>query len=208
MKKIKILFQGDSITDDNREEMGDGLGIGYVWFVARMLPQKYPDIEFEFVNRGVSGNETKDLLDRLDADFIEVSPDIVSILVGVNDVWHYAEKNEILPNEKFEENYRSILQAIKDRTHAKILMIEPFLFPHEHRHSMRGDLDEKINIVRRLALEYADAYLPLDGILYSYYVGKEESELSPDGIHPEYVLGPFIADAYCRALKPIIEKLR
>jgi len=207
MKKIKILFQGDSITDDNRDRLGDGLGIGYVAFAAKMLTQKYPDIDFEFINRGISGNETGDLLSRLETDFIEISPDIVSILIGINDVWHYAEKNESLPNEKFEENYRSILQALKDRTHAKILMIEPFLFPHAHRQALRNDLNEKINVIRRLALEYADAYLPLDGILYSFYIGKEESQLSPDGIHPEYLLGPVIAKEYCRAAERIIKKL-
>ena len=99
MKKIKILFQGDSITDDNREIMGNGLGIGYVAFAAKKLTAENPDVEFEFINRGISGNETKDLLARLEDDFISVDPDILSILVGINDVWHYAEKGSQLPHE-------------------------------------------------------------------------------------------------------------
>ena len=208
MKKIRILFQGDSITDDNRETLGEnGLGIGYVAFTAKMLALNYPDINFEFVNRGVSGNETRDLLNRLETDFIDIDPDIVSILVGINDVWHYSQKNERLPKKDFEENYRAILRALKERTHAQIIMIEPFLFPHESRRSMREDLNEKICVIRQLALEYADAYLPLDGILYSTYIGKDNSDLSPDGIHPEYFLGPVIAAEYCRTAEPIIKKL-
>lgn len=207
MKKLKILFQGDSITDDNRERTRSGLGLGYARFAADMLRNKYPDVEFEFVNRGVSGNKTADLLARVEDDIIKVDPDIISILIGINDVWHYAEEKNWLPNEEFEANYRAILEAVKRRTHAKLIIMEPFLFPHAHMQFMREDLDFKIDVIRKLALEYADAYLPTDGLFYSVYLGQDPTVFSPDGIHPDYEQGPFIARKYCETAMPIIEKL-
>ena len=78
MKKIKLLFQGDSITDAGRN-YGDihDLGGGYPKYAAKLLEEKFPDVEFEFVDLGISGNQTKDLVARLDKDFIDIQPDIV-----------------------------------------------------------------------------------------------------------------------------------
>ena len=207
MKKIRILFQGDSITDDNREVTDDGLGMGYVQFVSKMLTRKYPDTEFEFINRGISGNGIHDLRARLDEDFLALEPDIVSILIGMNDVWHRVEANDLMPNEEFEAVYREIIEAVIAKNGAKLMIIEPFLFPHEKRRMLRPELNEKIGVIRKLALEYADAYLPLDGLLYPYYLKKDPMEFSPDGIHPEWVTGHIIAQKYCDAVSPIIEKL-
>ena len=87
MKKIKLLFQGDSITDAGRA-YGDchNLGNGYPKYAAEYIAEKYPDVDFEFIDLGVSGNQTKDLVARLQSDFIDINPDIVSILIGINDV--------------------------------------------------------------------------------------------------------------------------
>ena len=99
MKKLKILFQGDSITEDNRLHTKSGLGLGYVQFAAMMLSKKYPAVEFEFVNRGIVGNQTADLLARVDEDIVAVDPDVISILIGANDVWHIKkdEKEYLVP---------------------------------------------------------------------------------------------------------------
>ena len=88
---MKILFQGDSITDAgrNRDDIHD-LGHGYPLYAAKYLKERYPEIDFEFVDLGISGNQTKDLVERLQADFIDIQPDIVSIMIGVNDTWHHA----------------------------------------------------------------------------------------------------------------------
>ena len=91
MRKVKLLFQGDSITDAGRN-YGDfhDLGNGYPKYAAEYIKEKYSDIDFEFIDLGISGNQTKDLVERLQKDFIDIQPDIVSILIGINDVWHHA----------------------------------------------------------------------------------------------------------------------
>ena len=152
--KIKLLFQGDSITDAGRSfENPHLLGGGYVKYAAAYLQEAYPEMEFEFINLGISGNQTKDLVARLDKDFVDIQPDIVSILIGINDVWHHAEDRSWIPDEVFEARYHTVLQALKEKTSAKIMMMEPFLIPVEDKLYFREDLYKKIEIVRKLARE-------------------------------------------------------
>ena len=204
--KIKLLFQGDSITDAGRSrEDAHILGNGYVKYAAAYLQKAYPKIEFEFINLGISGNQTKDLVDRLETDFVEIQPDIVSILIGINDVWHHADDRSWIPDEVFEANYRTVLQVIKEKTSAKIMMIEPFLIPVADKLFFREDLYKKIEIERKLAPEYADVYLPTDGLLASAFLGDEPASYANDGVHPSDKGAEYIGRLYCDYMKKIID---
>ncbi len=203
---MKILFQGDSITDAgrNRDDIHD-LGGGYPKYAANYMKEAFPDVDFEFVDLGISGNQTKDLVDRLERDFIDIQPDIVSIMIGINDVWHHAGDKSWIPNEVFEARYRTVLEKIKTQTKAKIMIIEPFLVPVADKEFFREDLDPKIQIIRRLAREYADVYLPTDGHLAAAYLGKEPTEFASDGVHPTAMGADFIGKLYCEYVAPLIK---
>ena len=202
---MKILFQGDSITDAGRNYADPhDLGPGYPFYAAKCIAEAHPDKEFEFVNLGISGNQTKDLVARLPKDFVDVQPDLVSILIGINDVWHHADEQDWIPNEVFEERYRTVLMAIKEKTHAKILMLEPFLLPAPDKLFFRVDLDPKIQIVRKLAREFADVYLPTDGLLAAEIVGKDWRPYSPDGVHPGLEGAKFIGKLYAEAVEKLL----
>lgn len=204
---MKLLFQGDSITDADRDRNDPHeLGNGYPKYAAKFLKEKFPETDIEFIDLGISGNQTIDLVNRLQADFIDIQPDIVSILIGVNDTWHRAEKREWLSDEKFEENYRAVLEAIKSKTNAKIVMLEQFLLPAEDKLFFREDLDPKIQITRKLAREYADVFIPLDGLLASHICHEDWQEISADGVHPTYgrgaeVIGKIYADYVAELIK-------
>ena len=206
--KIKLLFQGDSITDAGRSyEDPHLLGVGYVKYAAQYLQEAYPQVEFEFINLGVGGNQTISLVDRLDRDFIQVQPDIVSILIGINDVWHHAADRSWIPDEVFEERYRTVLQAIREKTNAKIMVLEPFLIPVEDKLYYREDLYKKIEIERSLAREYADVYVPTDGLLASAYLDYVPTDLAADGVHPTALGADLIGKIYCEYMKKIIDKM-
>lgn len=206
MKKIKLLFQGDSITDAgrNREDIHN-LGDGYPKYAAKYLKEKYPDIEFEFIDLGCGGDQTKELVSRLEKDFIEIQPDIVSILIGINDVWHYAEDRNWQPDELFEQRYRTILTAIKERTNAKLMMMEPFLIPVEDKLFFREDLYKKIEIERKLAREFADVYMPTDGLLNSAFIGDDPISFAEDGVHPTEKGADYIGKLYAEYISKLIE---
>lgn len=204
MKKVKLLFQGDSITDAgrNREDIHD-LGRGYPKYAAEFLKAKNPDVEFEFIDLGISGNQTKDLVARLDKDFIDIQPDVVSIMIGINDVWHYAGK-EWLDTDLFEERFRTVLSALKEKTKAKIMIIEPFLIPGTEKDYFREDLWKKIEVVRKLAREYADVFLPTDGLLQASFIGDDPLTYAADGVHPTAKGAEFIGKLYADYIKPLL----
>ncbi len=207
---MKILFQGDSVTDAGRDRSTPSdMGDGYPRYASAMIQDSYPDTEFEFVNLGISGNRTEHLVARLESDFVELQPDIVSILIGVNDVWHhYAHEFVETTDERFEANYRQVLETVKSRTTARILVIQPFLLETvgSFNRELCEELARKQAIVKKLADEYADAYLPLDEVLHAE--SEEEPDYySADGVHPTPDGACFIGEAYLRAIAPLIELL-
>lgn len=207
---MKILFQGDSVTDAGRDRSDPhDMGNGYPRYASAMIQDSFPDTEFEFIDLGISGNRTEHLVERMEADFIEIQPDIVSILIGVNDVWHhYAFEYVETTDEQFESNYRTVLDAIKSRTNARILMIQPFLLEtvDPAKQELCEELARKQAIVKKLADEYADAYLPLDEVLHSM-TEEEPAYYAADGVHPTPDGACCIGEAYLGAIAPLIELL-
>ncbi len=207
MKYLKVLFQGDSITDAGRDRSDfHNLGSGYPFYAAKYIKERHPETDFEFINLGISGDQTKDLVQRLQKDFIDIDPDIISIHIGVNDTWHYAAAREWLSNDRFEDNYRTVLKAIREKTHAKIIMIEQFLLPADDKDYFREDLNGKIDIERKLAREFADVYVPLDGLFAKALLEKPSLYWSSDGVHPNDNGSEFIGKIYADAYDEVIKK--
>ena len=213
MKKIRILFQGDSITDAGRDKRNYfDLGNGYPKYSAENLKKAYPDVDFEFINLGISGNRTDQLFDRLYPDAISLQPDVISILIGVNDVWHRHGASKIMTtDEQFELNYRTILRELKAKTNAKIMILVPFALDYEDemREHIKSELPSVQKIVYELAEEFADVCIPLDK-LFGEAVASQAEPLwySGDGVHPNANGAAFIGEHYANYIAPIIEELK
>lgn len=182
----KILFQGDSITDAGRiKDKPMDMGNGYAAMVKAIASVKCPDIDFTYINRGISGNRSRDLAARWNEDCIDLKPDLVSIMIGINDTWRRYDRNDPTTASDYEKAYRSILKKTKEETDAKILILEPFLLPYpENRKEWRDDLDPKIQVVRDLVAEFKTEFVPLDGIFAKYIAKKPIAYWSADGVHP------------------------
>ena len=208
MKQVRIVFQGDSITDAGRDKRNfRDMGKGYPKYAAEALRAAHPDVEFDFINLGISGNRTCQLFDRLYADAIAFAPDIVSILIGINDVWHrYGSGRIATTDAQIELNYRSILERLRKETSAKIVILCPFLLDCEDKDQIREDLARLIPIVRRLADEFADVYIPLDeSFAEALKTQPEPKYFSGDGVHPNTNGSMFIGKLYAEALKPLLD---
>ncbi len=205
---MKLLFQGDSITDAGRDRNDiHDMGNGYPKYASAMIADSFQQTEFEFINLGIGGNRSIDLLDRMQSDLIDLSPDVVSILIGINDVWHRHSHGKEMTDEQFEANYRKILERIRKETHAKILMIAPFLLSAPDKESWRPEVERISAIVRRLATEYADAYLPMDEIFAETLPSAPvPTYYSEDGVHPNAEGSAFVAEHYLRAITPLLEQ--
>ena len=109
-----ILFQGDSITDAGRSREDDAnLGLGYPTLVKGELGFEYPG-RYTMLNRGISGNRVVDLYARIKADIINLKPDVMSILIGVNDVWHELGGHNGVDAEKYFKIYSMLIEEIKE----------------------------------------------------------------------------------------------
>ena len=143
----------------------------------------------------------------MQSDFIDIQPDIVSVLIGINDVWHhYAFEYVDTPDDTFESNYRAILEAIKANTQARIFMIQPFLLEavDPAKSILREELTRKQAIIKRLADEYADVYLALDEV-FQHEAEEEPAYYTPDGVHPSTDGACYIGEKYLDAIIPVIE---
>lgn len=201
---MKILFQGDSVTDAGRDRRNvHDMGEGYPKYAAAMIQDSYPDETFEFINQGVSGDRTEQVLARLETDTLDYQPDIVSLMIGINDVWHRALFGIDATDEAFERNLTAILEGIKTRTHAKLLLIQPILLDVEDKRALREDLNAKQAIVSRLAERYADAYLPMDELFAKE--APDPAVYAPDGVHPSADGACFIGEHYLKAISPLIK---
>lgn len=202
-EKLTILFQGDSITDAERNREDDcHLGQGYAMMAASYFSALYPQMEVQFINKGISGNRTIDLLARIDEDCIALEPDIINILIGINDCWRRFDSNDPTTTEQFMSNYRGILEKIKQSTDATIILYEPFmLHSSEERKTWRQDLDPKINVVRELAREFKTHLIPLDGIFQQVSAYKEPKFWAEDGVHPTDAGHALIANELLKLIK-------
>ena len=210
MKKVRIVFQGDSITDAGRDRRNyHDVGPGYPKYAVEDILAAYPEIEFEFINQGISGNRTSQLFDRFYSDALAFEPDIISILIGINDIWHrYGGGKVATTDEQFALNYRCILERIRKETNAKIVILAPFLLDTMPYEGMRDDLARILPIVRALADEFADVYIPLDKYFdEALKTQPEPLYYSGDGVHPNENGRMFIGKHYADAVKPLIEKI-
>lgn len=200
-KQSLILFQGDSITDAgrNREETKD-LGRGYALMTAATLSAKHPDRQYSFLNRGVSGDRTVNLRERWQKDCIDLRPDWVSILIGVNDTWRRYSENNPTSTDEYEELYRGLLSSVKEKLGAGIILIEPFLLPnHPEYQRWREDLDPKIQVVRKLSREFQTIYVPTDGLFAQACANTDPDYWSHDGVHASPAGHALISEAWMKA---------
>ena len=202
-----VLFYGDSITDASRKrEDPFDLGQGYANKVAAVYTALYPQNHVRFFNRGVGGDRLIDLLNRYDLDARPVKPDFVSILVGINDTWRRYDRGMTVTEAEFEEQYRELLGRFRsDFPKARILLIEPFLLNVDPgKAHYWEDLSPKIEIVRKLAVELADFYLPTDEVFTTAQCeGYLPAQLSEDGVHPTSIGHAHMAIAWLRTIRAL-----
>ncbi len=182
-----VLFQGDSITDAGRlRDLHDDMGRGYALMAAGSIGSRFAEKGIGFLNRGVSGNTLADMTARWDSDCLALKPNWVSVLIGINDAWRWAGGGDKVTTEDYESGYRSLLQQARDKCDARFIICEPFLLSScaEDYDRYRSDLDPKIQVCRKLALEFDALLVPFDGEFARAACRRDPAYWAPDGVHP------------------------
>ncbi len=202
---MKIVFFGDSITESGRNALDPrDLGAGYVKIAAGKLRLLYPDTAIEYVNKGIGGNRTQNLLERVQQDVVEESPDIVVLQAGINDVWYRFTVGEEVTPERFRANYEGIVSAIKG-TGAKLLILQPYVLHVGDKFRFRPYLNQFNEIIREIAQREADALIPLDEIFTGVTQDIKPEKFASDGVHPTHRGCRYIADLLIKELKKYIK---
>lgn len=190
MDKKKILFMGDSITDAGRDYTCDyHMGYGYPTLVSAALGYDRPN-EFVFQNRGISGNRVIDLLSRIKGDMINLKPDYMSILIGVNDVWHgLGEYPNGVDAPLFEVYYDMLLSQLQAALpNLKIMILEPFLTHGTGTDGQwdifRSEVEKRAAIAKKMAEKYNLPFVPLMKLFDDACKIAPAEHWTHDGVHP------------------------
>jgi lysophospholipase L1-like esterase len=195
-----ILFQGDSITDAGRRRpAGDApipandasfLGIGYAAKTAGMLLSRFPDHALQIHNRGISGDRVTYLKKRWQRDCLDLKPDILSILIGINDTWHGVAKGTPEDGVGLEEFDRVLRELITTTREAfpglRVVLCEPFTTETGAVLEMNfhPDIDDRRTIVRTIAGEHADVFVPFQDLFDQLCKEAPADHWAYDGVHP------------------------
>jgi len=206
-----FVFQGDSITDVHRDYRNDdNSGAGYPTLVAARLGLSHPG-DYRFLNRGVSGDRIVDLNARIKRDIINLKPDVLSILIGINDVWHeLADSPNGVDNEKFFRTYCEVLREIKAACPAvKIYILEPFVLKAAATEENWSYFARETRLRAASAKKAADLcgcrFLPLQNRFDVLCEKAEPAYWLRDGVHPTAMGHQVIADELIRAVEEDIE---
>ena len=213
---MKILFFGDSITDAGRTRDNDGvsssLGYGYVRSAGGKLLAENP-LKYEIFNRGISGHRIVDLYARVKCDCWNLTPDVLSILIGVNDVWHGVHHDNGVEIDRFERMYRMLLSDTKKvLPDVKLMILEPFVLPgtatlYQDKYQDFLAVKEYAKVCKKLAKEFGATFVPLQArfdAMWEKY--GENTYFLRDGVHPNTAGAELIADEWMRAFKNEIDK--
>ena len=202
--KDHIVFYGDSITDCGRNRDAapgeePGWGGGYAQMASAWLSAQKPEMNLVFSNKGIGGNRVYDLEERLESDVLSLRPDLVSILIGINDVWREVDSNIPSPLDEFRACYRRILERINGAG-CEMILLDPFvLHTRPDIESWRPILDPKIEVVRELAQEFAATHIALDDIFQQASKKRKPEFWAGDAVHPSFAGHALIAQSWLQA---------
>jgi len=210
MKGQTILFQGDSITDSSRNKEDNGfntpriLGSGYPMLAGASLLNDFASFDLKIYNRGISGNKVYQLAERWDKDCLDLKPDVLSILIGVNDIWHKLNGNYIGTVEVYRNDYIDLLERTKKALpRVKFVICEPF--------AVKGvkAVDDKWypefydyqKAAKEIALMFGAVFIPYQSIFDMAQKFAPGAYWTGDGVHPSLAGAQLMATAWLKAVK-------
>ncbi len=206
-RNTKLLLFGDSVTDMNKKEPGEGLfeaiGVGYAADLQSFFATSYPDYNIRVINKGVSGNTSRDLVARYEKDVVPYRPENLLICIGINDVWRQFDTPLIYEDavslEEYEENLTYIIESSKEFV-KKLILVTPYYIEENESDRMRARMDEYSAVVKKLAEKYDAVFVDMQSAWVKILKYYHSSYFTWDRIHPNSQGGMYMA-------KTILNKL-
>jgi lysophospholipase L1-like esterase len=213
---LTILFQGDSITDAwRRREFyypndSPGMGLGYVHQAVSELVGKYPHRNLRCYNRGVGGDKVHQLAKRWQDDCLQLQPDVLSILIGVNDFWHTLSHNYKGTVATYEGDFRKLLDRTKEKLpNVQLIIAEPFVVKGGTAITEKDwfpAFSAYQEAAKKVASDYKAHFIPLQSIFDEALSKADVAYWCPDGVHPSLAGNYLMAQAWLKVIHPILLK--
>ncbi|WP_291910415.1 SGNH/GDSL hydrolase family protein [Chitinophaga sp. CB10] len=209
-KDYTILFQGDSITDVGRKRDAEGpnngaaLGGGYAFMAASELLWQHPDKNLSIYNRGISGNKVYQLAERWDADCLNLKPNVLSILIGVNDYWHKHNGKYDGTSKVYRTDYDKLLDRTKQKfPDLQLIIGEPFAVKGVKAvdDTWYPEFNEYRAAAKEIADKYKAAFIPYQAIFDKAIQSAPASYWTGDGVHPSLAGARLMAQAWLDCIK-------
>ncbi len=196
---MKIIFIGDSITASNKNTDPDRLGDGYVRMIKEFLPK-----EVTVINKGVNGHRVTDLAFRWQRDVIDLEPDLLSVSIGINDVWRQLDSPQLqqIDVSQFEEVYRGLLSQLSTKT--KLVLMEPTIIKENTESQGNQLLIPYVEVVRKLAKEFKAVLVPTHDVFINHLNKKPDVSLTTDGVHMRRKGNELMAKTWLEAAESLI----
>jgi lysophospholipase L1-like esterase len=204
-----ILFQGDSITDagrdrgrENNSNDKNALGGGYAYLIAAGLLANRPGDGLKIYNRGISGNKVFQLADRWDKDCLDIKPNVLSILIGVNDIWHTLNGNYDGTVEKYERDYRALLErTYKALPNLKLVICEPFVLRcGAVNDKWFPEFDKYRAAARKMSKEFRAIFVPFQSMFDEAAKKAPPGYWAGDGVHPSIAGAQLMAQEWLKTV--------
>ena len=216
IKKIKllkdqvILFQGDSITDSGRNKTDNGfntsrvLGSGYPVLAGAALLKKHAEMNLSIYNRGISGNKVFQLTERWDEDCLDIKPDVLSILIGVNDIWHKLNGNYDGTPEVYRRDYIALLERTRAALpNIRLIICEPFAVKGVKAvdDSWYPEFYDYQRAAKEIAEMFGALFIPFQKIYDEAQLHAPGVYWTGDGVHPTLAGAELMAEAWLETIK-------
>ncbi len=206
-----LLFQGDSITDAGRDRSRTGpndfraLGTGYPLLLAAELRARYPVRGLQVFNRGISGNVVPDLVARWQTDTLDLAPAILSILIGVNDIWHVRDKPHEGAAAKYRSEYAELLASTKTALPGvRLIVMEPFVLrTGSVSDAWFPEFDDFRTAAKQVAKDAGATFVPLHQLLQDLAASSSAAYWLGDGVHPTLAGHQAIAQQWLKVVGKI-----
>ncbi|WP_433206034.1 SGNH/GDSL hydrolase family protein [Dactylosporangium sp. CS-047395] len=182
----RVLFIGDSITDCGRQGPAAPYGDGYCNLLRALVTARHPEVALTWLNRGVSGNTVRHLLERWERDALAERPDWLAVFIGINDVWrHFGERaHEHVPLPEYESTLRSLLTEAVETTGCHLILATPYFIEPSSTDPQRAMSDQYAGVVRKVASDHGALLVDTQAVFDRLLLSRPSPEWAPDRVHP------------------------
>jgi lysophospholipase L1-like esterase len=197
----KIVMIGDSITDAGRRDIEPPYGVGYMTLVRSFVNALHPELGLTWENRGIGGDTVRNLDSRWAADVIDERPDVLTVMIGINDVWRrFGDKpHEAVPEDEYRATLTALLRAAREASGPDLYVGSPYMIEANAADPMRAAMDARGGIAREVAAEAGATFIEVQAAFDRVLAHSESADWSHDRIHPNQPGHAVIALEFLRA---------